>query len=281
MSCNLCGESDFERVTRRDRYGYAAVAVACRRCGLVFLNPVMTAAAYSQFYVDVYRPLVSAYHGRLIDAHTIQQEQRDYAAVLGGLLAGHVEKKGSGTLLDIGGSTGVVAHALTQRFGLRGVVLDPAPLEIDEARRLGLETVQGSVEDYDPRGRRFDVVTMCQTVDHLLDIGVTLGALRSFIAPRGIFFVDIVDFRRAWTRAGSLDRAIKVDHPYYLTESSMEAFLSRAGFRVVDRHDPGDRLHVGYVCRLADPDVNAFPARDIVNRLFDELSAPATAGRPT
>ena len=40
----------------------------------------MTADAYGRFYDGIYRPLVSAFHGRLIDAATIQAEQREYAA---------------------------------------------------------------------------------------------------------------------------------------------------------------------------------------------------------
>ena len=78
-SCNLCGDAEFVVLTHRDRYGYPAEAHACRRCGLVFLNPRMTGEAYGGFYNGVYRPLVSAFHGRLIDAQTIQDEQRDYA----------------------------------------------------------------------------------------------------------------------------------------------------------------------------------------------------------
>ena len=78
-ACNLCGSAEFVVVAHRDRYGYAAEAHACSRCGLVFLNPRLTAAAYQRFYESVYRPLVSAFHGRLIDAHTIQDEQAAYA----------------------------------------------------------------------------------------------------------------------------------------------------------------------------------------------------------
>jgi nicotinamide-nucleotide amidase len=37
----------------------------------------------------VYRPLVSAYHGRRIDAETLQAEQREYAAVRAETLAAH------------------------------------------------------------------------------------------------------------------------------------------------------------------------------------------------
>ena len=52
----------------------------CRRCGLGFLSPRLTAAEYGHFYEDVYRPLVCAYHGRRIDAETVQVDQRGYAA---------------------------------------------------------------------------------------------------------------------------------------------------------------------------------------------------------
>ena len=41
--CNLCGESVFVGLTHRDRYGYPAATSGCSRCGLVFLDPVMTA----------------------------------------------------------------------------------------------------------------------------------------------------------------------------------------------------------------------------------------------
>ena len=87
--CNLCGGARFVTLAHVDRYGYPAKAQGCLACGLVTLNPVMTAEAYTRFYVDVYRPLVSAYHGRLIDAETIQDEQRDYAAALAEVLARH------------------------------------------------------------------------------------------------------------------------------------------------------------------------------------------------
>ena len=58
--CNLCGFDRFVTLTHSDRYGYPVRADGCLRCGLVFLNPVMTPDAYSRFYLDVYRPLVSA-----------------------------------------------------------------------------------------------------------------------------------------------------------------------------------------------------------------------------
>src|SRR5688500_18172479 len=147
--CNLCGGSVFTVLTHRDRYGFPATASACDRCGLVFLDPVMSARAYSRFYAGTYRPLVSAYHGRLIDARTIQSEQLEYAVDRGDLLAPYLEGCDARTLLDIGGSTGIVAHQLARRFGLTATVVDPAPLEGAEAQALGLETIEGLVEEVD------------------------------------------------------------------------------------------------------------------------------------
>jgi len=260
-ACNLCGHQRFVTLTHSDRYGYPASAQGCLACGLVFLNPVMEPAAYTRFYVDVYRPLVSAYHGRRIDAQTIQEEQRGYAAERARLLDAHLAGRPCRRLLDVGGSTGVVAHHLKERFDLEATVIDPAPLEIEVAERLGLNTVTGFVEDYDPRGESFDLIVLCQTVDHLLDVAASLAKIRSLLSPDGLFFVDIVDFRAAYRRNGSIEGAIKIDHPYYLTDETMQAYLRRSGFDLLQIDFAADHLHVGYVCApgVAAPDLATDP----------------------
>ena len=277
--CNLCGTSAFVTLVHRDRYGYAASAACCSGCGLVFLDPVMTADAYAAFYEHTYRPLVSAYHGRLIDARTIQQEQREYAQERGDLLARAMSGRGYRTLLDIGGSTGIVAHALARRFNLSATVIDPAPLETAEAQALGIETIEGLVERIDLGGRRFDVVALCQTVDHLLDVAGTLARIRELLTPEGLFFIDIVDFRAAYLRNWSIQEAVKIDHPYYLTEPVAAAFLRRAGFDVERADYAADRLHVSYVARPSSADRSARPSHASVDELLREVRFVQNAPR--
>ena len=278
--CNLCGHSVFIGLTHRDRYRYPATAVCCSQCGLVFLNPVMTADAYARFYVSTYRPLVSAYHGRLIDARTIQDEQREYAVERGDLLASAVAGRGYRTLLDIGGSTGVVAHAFAKRFNLRATVLDPAPLETAQAQALGLETIEGLVERIDLGERRFDIVVLCQTIDHLLDVSGTLRRIRQLLAPGGVLFVDIVDFRAAYLRNWSVEEAVKADHPFYLTEPTTTSFLGRAGFDVIRSDYAADHLHVSYVARPSQPDPAAMPSAESVRELLREVRSVQNAPEP-
>ena len=270
-ACNLCGGSTFVTLTHRDRYHYPAHASGCRRCGLVFLNPVMTADAYGRFYAETYRPLVSAFHGRLIDAVTIQDEQREYAAERVTFVEPFLAGMQSGTLLDIGGSTGVVAHEFGRRFGLRATVIDPSPLEAAQAQRLGIETITGLVESTDLGGRQFDVVIICQTVDHLLDIAGTLRRVRGLLRPAGRLFVDIVDLRAGYLRNWSIEDTIKIDHPYYLVEETMSAYLARCGFEILGVDYAADHLHIGYVCQPGAATPDALPSADRVETLFREI----------
>ena len=278
-SCNLCGAAEFIVLAHRDRYGYPAQAHACRHCGLVFLNPRMTAEAYGRFYDGTYRPLVSAFHGRLIDARTIQDEQREYAVERAAFIRPFIVKPARSTLLDIGGSTGVVAAHFAKEFGLKGTLIDPAPLEVEQARRLGLETVTGLVEEHDFGKRRFDVVIICQTVDHLLDVAGTLARVRQLLSDNGLLFVDIVDFRAAYLRNWSVEDAVKIDHPYYLTERTMVAYLRSSGFEVLRSDYASDHLHVSYVCRPGIADVDAMPAAASVDELLREVRFVQNAPR--
>ena len=277
--CNLCGESVFVRLTHRDRYGFPSQASGCWHCGLVFLDPVMTRDAYAAFYTHTYRPLVSAFHGRLIDATTIQDEQRQYAVERGDLLAPYLEGRRYRSLLDIGGSTGVVADILGRRFDLRATVIDPAPLETIQAQALGIDTIEGLVEDVDLGSTQFDVVVMCQTVDHLLDIGGTLTRIRQLLSSDGVLFLDIVDFRAAYLRQWSVEAAVKIDHPYYLTEATMRAYLGRAGFDVIRSDYAADHLHVSYVARPSPP-LETLPSPHVVEHLWREIRFVQNAPAP-
>ena len=278
--CNLCEGTTFVVLAHRDRYGYPANACGCVRCGLVFLDPVMTADAYARFYERTYRPLVSAYHGRVIDARTIQQEQREYAVERGDLLEPFLQHAPYQSMLDIGGSTGVVARAFVERFGLRATVIDPAPAETAEAQALGIETIEGLIESTDLGDRRFDVVIICQTIDHLLDIRGTLARVRDLLTSTGILFVDIVDFRAAYLRNWSVEEAVKIDHPYYLTEPVMGSFLRRTGFDVTRIDYAADHLHVSYVARPGRAFPDDLPEQGNVQALWRELRFVQNARRP-
>jgi hypothetical protein len=169
---------------------------------------------------------------------------------------------------------------LAQRFQVRPTVVDPAPLETAQAQMLGLETIQGLVEQVDLGERRFDLVVLCQTIDHLLDVAGTLRRLRQLLTAQGMLFVDIVDFRAAYLRNWSVEEAVKIDHPYYLTEATASAYLRRTGFDVVRSDYATDHLHVSYIARPSRADATALPPQETVRELLREVRLVQNAPRP-
>ncbi|MGH3755229.1 MAG: class I SAM-dependent methyltransferase [Pseudonocardiaceae bacterium] len=279
-ACNLCGaRSHAAEVAARDRYGYPATFVVCRCCGLGYLCPQLGATQYAHFYSEIYRPLVSAYHGRRIDAETVQLEQRGYAVELAAFLLPLLQSSPH-TILDVGGSTGVVARVLATRLNARATVLDPSPDELAVARAAGMETVAGLVEDFDPGERTWDLVLLCQTIDHLLDVRGTLAALRRMTAACGRAFVDIVDVDVLLRRTGSIERVIKIDHPYYLTRTTAVALFALTGFTIVAERlsDDGHRGFVLAPGLCAEPDWAALKVT--ATRFLSTAWAPLPAGEP-
>ena len=134
----------------------------------------------------------------------------------------------------------------------------------------GLSTVPGTIESFDAGSDCFDVVLLCQTLDHVLDASGTLAKLRRLLADDGILFVDVVDFRAAYLRNWSVEGATKVDHPYSFTEDTIEAMLARAGLAIVRKDYAADHLHVGYVCRPGAA-VESLPPAGSVLELLREL----------
>lgn len=275
--CNLCGSDEGQvEVCGRDRYGYPAPCLVCGRCGLGYLSPRLTEAGYAHFYASIYRPLVSAYHGRRIDAETVQLDQQGYAADLVGflapLLAGPPE-----TILDVGGSTGVVVGVVSAGLGGRPTVIDPAPGELAVAATAGMEVIAGFAEDFDPRARRWDLVLMCQTIDHLLDVRRTLEALRGLTADGGRAFVDVLDVELAMSQAG-IEGAVKIDHPFYLTRATAAAFFALAGYRIVAERltDDGHRGYVLAPVQPVQPDWAALQshAAELLDRIGERGKGP-------
>ena len=159
------------------------------------------------------------------------------------------------------------------------MVLDPSEKELREAAQLGLSTKLGLFEAADFGETKFDLVLLCQTIDHLLDIALTLEKIHHCLKPDGLFFVDIVDFRAGYLRHWNIAEVIKIDHPFYLTQESVEAYLRRWGFTVLGKCYAEDRLHISYLCAKDSPNVDFSPDANFAEKLLFEIRAVQNAPR--
>lgn len=261
--CNVCGSSRSIVISRKDRYGLDIAACLCLGCGLVYLSPRMTADGYRLFYQKYYRPLVSYYLKQKVDSTTIIQGQKQYAQEVFEWIERYLlPPKGVFEILDVGGSTGVVAKVFKENleaigFSVEATVIDPSPDELAVARMSGLETIEGLVEEKNIQKRRWDLVLMCQTIDHLLDAAQTISTIRSSLRERSLFFVDIVDWEYMVHRKG-VQGSLKIDHPFNFTRQTTIPFLENKGFRIVSESILSDGHLVGFLCGKAKPKTWSF-----------------------
>ena len=94
---------------------------------------------------------------------------------------------------------------------------------------------------------------------------------------RGVFCLQA---EREEEALASFEEAVKIDHPYYLTEPTMTAYLRRAGFEVARTDYAADHLHINYMCGPVDPEPGALPPGDEVAAMLREIRFVQNAPGP-
>ena len=68
-----------------------------------------------------------------------------------------------------------------------------------------------------------------------------------------------------------MEEAVKIDHPYYIVESTATAFLERSGFEILRTDYEADHLHIGYACRPAGVGKDVLPDPETVEEQWREI----------
>ena len=248
--CNFCGRDDAEPVNEGpdlylDRPGDFRL-VRCRNCGLIYQNPQLTLDELLPHYpFEAY----SRY-----DTETL-----DDGAPERGILRSCERimryQERPGRLLDVGCATGAFLSAMRQRgWQVTGVELNPEAAQFAQShRRLDVHT--GTLEEVGFEANSFDVVTMWDVFEHVLDPRKTLQEVVRILKPGGLLALSLPNpaglearlFGHAWA---GWDRP---RHLHLFTPSVLRRYLHDAGFGNIRIESLGGRLSVtllsvGYLC---------------------------------
>jgi len=282
-ACNICGSPKNVVIAERDRYGMPLRTAMCTNCGLVYLVDRFSSAGYARFYYEgMYRDVSSSFLGVRHGIAQIQTNQADYGRHLASTLQGYLEPESGASLIDIGGSAGVVALEFKRRFKLRAVVLDPSAEEAAAARSAGLEAATASLEDWSSE-EKFDVALLCRSVEHFFDLRKALEKIRALLTADGVFYCDIADFMELCRLTGPAETITKADHCYWLSYDTAPAIFRAAGFEVISMNLVFGSGQIGFLMRPCEPEpvTPLAPAvvEERVRRLLEIESAWRTYGR--
>jgi SAM-dependent methyltransferase len=194
--------------------------VRCLQCGLVFEWRLPAdqelADLYGHYSYNRLKPCLPA-------------TQASYRQVLQTL----APWRGQGRLLDLGcGQGDFLVEAAAAHWRPTGMEFSQAAIAL--CRQRGLEVAQGASAATALAGRRFDVVTAFEVLEHLRTPGDLLRDAASLLESGGLMYLTTPNFN-ALLRHLERDRFAMVSYPEHLcffTPASLGRLAARHGFRV-------------------------------------------------
>ena len=259
--CVLCrGTRRRVALTHRD-----GTLVRCLACGLVSVDPLPSPEAALAPYDAAYFQSETGYRDYAGEEAVFRAEFRRRLRRMRS--AGR-----SGRLLDVGAATGAfLVAARAAGFDVAGI--EPSPVA-QAALARGLDVFHGPIEAATFAPASFDVVTIFDVLEHLVDPVDALTRMRGWLRPNGRLFIAVPDFGGWWARASGVrwPMVTPKEHLYYFTRRTLRSLLCATGFEVVSMGLAGTPVSFGSLARKG-----LGPAGPPVERLLGSLALRGTA----
>jgi SAM-dependent methyltransferase len=269
--CPICGQTGARRWKESDlrsalqpvdlaitdrRYGTTLALLECR-CGFRYADPAEL-------------PDLNALYGALDDP--AYEEGADARGAQQRALLAHVlrTQPAPRSLLDVGAASGLLVAEARAR-GLEAVGVEPSAPLASAARARGLDVRTGVLPLAELDGRRFDIVTLVDVIEHVADPLSLLWTAREHVAEDGVLLVVTPDIASLAARVlGKRWWHLRLAHIGYFDRATLTDALGRAGLYAVRWWRPGWVFEVGYLAERVATYVP--PLQRLVTRAAD---APA------
>jgi SAM-dependent methyltransferase len=179
--CPLCSSDQTAPFDQRQFRGQAITNCICRKCGLVYQSPRMSADALQSYYEHEYR---LAYQGEEGPTSKDLAAQRGRATSLFNFMLKHSPSSIPSRHLDIGCSAGLLLQRFQDKLKCQSVGIEPGQAYREVAQKAGfdvhpsLEALQAAMAKTAKYASPFDLISMAHVLEHLPEPVAYLSALR-------------------------------------------------------------------------------------------------------
>lgn len=222
--CVLCSSEDIEELSRRARDGRRLRTTICRRCGLVWANPLAVQNTVRTYYSEEYRRDYKGTPERTLPQihHAGLRALFRYREMAHLLTAGEA-------ILDVGCGGGELVYLL-RRLGFDAKGIEPDRSYSEAARSvLGLPVATGFVQDADFPEDAFRVILMYHVLEHVDSPMAILARLRRWLRDDGVLIVEVPNIEARFEAPIS---RFHVAHLFYYSPATLEALARASGFGV-------------------------------------------------
>jgi 2-polyprenyl-3-methyl-5-hydroxy-6-metoxy-1,4-benzoquinol methylase len=237
----------------------------CPRCGMVSSRPTLAGEEILGRYADV---VDETYLGE-------EEGRRELFDWVLGVMGGYPVR--GKRLLEVGSNVGLFLDtARSAGWEARGI--DPSKWAVETGReRFGVELVQKPLEDLDDPPGSADAIVLLDVLEHFIDPLEALQLLRPLLDDEGLLTLSTVnlDGLHARLRGERWPWFIR-PHLHYFTPPTLDALLSKAGFRMVEWALVPRSFHLSYVANRMKSSLG--PVGQASTRLTDLVDLKVPVG---
>lgn len=268
VSCDLCQSSDAEFLfNAKDRlYGCEGIFayVKCKNCGLVYMNPQISADETRKFYPDDYAPHRSKVRrlyergnsqvAKLKNAPVIRNFRNTRKQFLNNVkIVSSVRRKlnKQSKLLDVGCGSGEFLNQISSETGCQVYGVDISEAASKAAKEsYAIDIFNGPITEAPFPANSFDVITAWWYLEHVPNPSRVLRKMSNLLKSDGVCIIGVPNINSFNARIFK-DKWYHLDcprHLYIYSPDTIIKLLDKTGFVVIKIFF--DKTSKGFLCSL-------------------------------
>ncbi len=240
--CPVCNKSNISLFV--NKYGFNMDK--CVDCGLLFCNPYPTDEQVHYYYNSEMKKFENEFF--------MESFEKRIQIFLPRIEL--IKKyKSRGALLDVGSSIGIFVEALNQSIHEFNITCCDISLDACKQLEARYPDIKILNQDYRFLGNvnKYDVVTMWDTVEHIVDQNELFSSVRDVLLLNGVFIFSTPNTNSfEWITAQENHvQILPPGHVNLMNIDNISILLDRHGFELLDYFTPNPSLDIDYVLKVA------------------------------
>ncbi|MDP6691504.1 MAG: class I SAM-dependent methyltransferase [Alphaproteobacteria bacterium] len=237
--CPVCDGDDLVAYTELTFHEIIIPYQRCRRCDLVFMNPVPNQEWYDRLYGQAFWETKSAKAA----AEKTQARQKQLIKELqrtdklcAALDAAGCSPAPGARLLEIGCAFGLIISSIAEHYQATPFGVEPSEMAAGFAKTLGdVEIIAPTIDQLGETapgpGGEMDVILFSHVMENVVDLNRVFAAIDRWLAPNGVVLME--------TPNSTVQNSTHIYHPYCFSQDSLRQLFGGHGFEIVSLRASG------------------------------------------